>query len=84
MVADSNIIYNERDQTMDCIGCLTRIEVPRRLLSDPDGFVSMLEHAQLDHKDCHKFASITEANNHRRYRKERDRRLLVKIPVGRA
>ncbi len=79
MIADSRVVYNERDQTIDCPDCLDRFHVFRRTLSDPDAFVELLEMLQLDHAECPKYKDARRARNARRYRKEGKRLALVQV-----
>jgi hypothetical protein len=78
MIGDSTVTYNERDQVFECSACEDCFPISRSSLRDPEEFVRILELAQLDHKDCHTYKEPRMARNARRFRKEVNRRLLVK------
>ena len=72
------LVYDEYRQVLHCLACFDVIEIPRRTMSDPEGFVLLRELAELDHQDCGKYRNAQMARNARRFRKEVTRLLLVK------
>lgn len=84
----SHLYYHERMQALECPGCLEVIEVPKFAVIRAGGmrepvrfhgenFLLWRELQDLEHSRCSSFATVQEAQDARRFRKERDRRKLI-------
>lgn len=84
----SELYYHERYQALECRGCLEIIEIPKFAVIRAGGMREPVrEHGEnlllwrelqeIEHAKCSSFGSVLEAQQARKFRKERDRRKLV-------
>lgn len=74
----SGLYHHELLHAFECMGCLEMIEIPRKIIGDPEALLRLREMLDLDHKECSKYGTVKEAQLARRFRKEAKRRKLVK------
>jgi len=54
------------------------IEIPQRIMTDPEAFTEFRELLELDHSSCAYYGDVKEARMAREHRKEADRRKLLR------
>lgn len=77
MATAGSIFFDERTASFGCLGCLEHVEVRRKVMNDPEQFLSMQELVALDHSECMSYGNVQMAKNARKYRKESKRRALI-------
>ena len=82
MISDSTISFDRKDQVMRCSACFQAVHVSRAVLSDPDRFIDVLEHTQMDHADCKDYTDVRVAMNAHRAHSRVHSRHGVKVRDG--
>ncbi len=63
------IRMNDRDQCLECTLCGECVEIPRRMLRDPEAMLSQREEAEAEHAPCEQWKEDPErARAERQYR----------------
>ncbi len=63
------IRMNDRDQCLECTLCGECVEIPRRMLRDPEAMLAQREEAEAEHAPCEQWKQDPErARAERRYR----------------
>jgi hypothetical protein len=70
---DGAVYWHEKEHVLECMGCLSLIEVRRVIYGNPELLATIRELLALDHEDCWRYASAEDARNARNHRKDRDR-----------
>jgi len=84
----TELYYHRQLQALECMGCMEMIEVPKfgvlragglrePIRNHPENLMRWRELQELDHSACSSYGSVLEAQQARKFRKERDRRKLV-------
>jgi len=73
--------YIQRDNVMRCDICEEYAILPRRVTTNPEAFMEMLELMNLDHQECTQYKDAHMAKNARKFRKETTRQKML-APQG--
>ena len=67
------VYWHERLHALECMGCMSTIEVRRAIYEDPERLATIRQLLELDHEDCWRYGDVQHARDARNFRKDRDR-----------
>jgi hypothetical protein len=70
---DGGIVWHERLNAFECLGCEEMLPLRRSVWNDPERMAEMHELLIVDHTECWEYDDPRMARNARKYRKEKKR-----------